>query len=850
MYNNQGLSEQEAQKRLEKFGLNEIKRTREINPWKIFLSQFTSPLVLILIFSALVSYLIGFLPNQDPNLVDVFLILFIVFMSGISGFFQEYKAEKSIEALQKFSTPNIQVIRDGQAKRIPANQVVVGDLVLLEAGDIIPADGVVLEENNLKINESILTGESTDVKKRVRSKVYKGTSVYVGNAKILIEKTGMQTDIGKIADKLQSIEEKKTPFEEEITLLSKKIFWLIGAITIFIFIISVFKYDLYTSFLESVSLAVAAIPEGLPAVVVLALALGAKSMFKNNALVRKLSVTESVGAVNIICTDKTGTLTKNEMTVTELFANNKPYNVNLVEQKPKLKKDIEQLILCGVLCNNVRVSGHPAGEKEYLGEQTEISLIKVGEKFGFLKNDLDKKYLRIKEEAFSSERKMMSVLVSEVALGKNKKTVWTKGAPEIVLKKCNFILKNNKIRKITAKDKKDILDYLQNLSSQSLRVLGFAFKKLKKEKEKMEENLVWIGLQGMIDPPNDNVPDMIKDCYDAQIRIIMITGDSSPTAVAIAKKIGLKTSGFLEGKDLDKMSENELKLKEGINVFARTTAFHKLKILKILNKKNIVAMTGDGVNDALALKEADVGIAMGKKGTTVAKESSDIILLDDNFSTIVSAVKEGRRIFDNIRKFINYLLVSNLAEVLVIFGATLFFTLKEPILLPVQILWINLLTDGFPALALGIDPANKNIMKKAPRKKNEAIINKRLSWLIGVIGTKKTIVLFLTFLIILPRGEDLARTALFTGFILYEFVRIATIRYQEKLSWLSNPWLLVALGGSLLLQFIVLYTPLNKIFHVAPLGIFEWIILTIGVVLGYFLAIFLTKIILKRIPND
>jgi len=842
---NVGLTDLEAKKRLARYGKNEIKRTKKISRIKIFLSQFTSPLILLLIIAALISFAIGYLPGQESRIIDTTLILLIVFVSGISGFFQEYKAERSIEALQKMATPKAHVLRNGKEIEIDATKIVPGDVVLLDAGDVIPADAKLLESFNLKVDESSLTGESKQVKKRISDMVFMNSFVYSGRGNALVIKTGMKTEIGKIAAKLQEIKEEKTSFEKEISNLSKKIFLMISGIIAVIFLLSILKYNLYESLLTAVSLAVAAIPEGLPAIVVLALAVGAKTMASKNALIRKLSVVESIGAVDIICTDKTGTITKNEMSVTDLYANNKVIDIDIVD-----KEDVDQLkelFICGSLCNNSKIIYNKEGKK-YLGDQTEIAVLKASEKFGFSKEELEKNYEKINELSFSSERKMMTVFFKY----KNQKIAYSKGAPEVLIEKCNRIYDCGKIRKLRTAEKKEILKQNKKFASKGLRVLGFAFKKILKSEPDKENNLIWIGLEAMTDPPRAGVKDVLEKCKTAGIRVIMITGDNPITAKAIADEIGLKSAGVLTGKELDHLNHKQLKkkLETGVNIFARTTPLHKLRILKILQEKNRVAMTGDGVNDALALKKANVGVAMNIRGTDVAKESSDMILLDDNFVTIVAAIKEGRKIFDNIRKFINYLLVCNFAEVAVLFIATLFLTLKEPILLPVQILWINLLTDGMPALALGLDPARKNIMSDPPRKKNEPIINKNLGWLIVTIGIKITFILLGTFFLVRSiSGLEEARTALFTGFILYEFVRIGSIRYQDKLGWLSNKWLLGSLIVSLLLQLLIIYSPLNSLFYVVPLGLYSWMVLISGTIVGYVLAVEITKVVTRFVKG-
>ncbi|MBN2127455.1 MAG: cation-transporting P-type ATPase [Candidatus Diapherotrites archaeon] len=842
---NKGLSSAEALRLLEIHGLNEIARSVKLSPLKIFLSQFTSPLILLLIAAAVVSFSIGFLPGQEPRVFDTALILLIVFASGIAGFIQEFKAEKAVEALQEMSSPSAVVLRDGVKKRIPVKELVPGDIIFLESGDVVPADAKLLEVFSLKVNESILTGESDDVLKKVSDTVFKNTSVFIGRAEAVVEKTGMNSKIGGIAKKLEEIKEEKTPFQNEMNEFSKKLILLTLGIILIIFFIALFKYGLYDSILVSVSLAVAAIPEGLPAVVTLALALGSNAMAKRNALVRKLSVTESAGAIDIICTDKTGTLTKNEMTVSNVFIDSvlKPEEITVAIIKEN--NALKNLFLCGALCNDSEKQ-----EEKYLGDQTEIALKKISDSF-FSQNELIK-YWRVNEIPFSSERKMMSVVVKQ-GDSKTDFFVFSKGAPEILIESCTKFYENGKIVSLTSKKKKEILQQNKEFASKTLRVLGFAFKETHSKEKDLEENLVWIGLQAMRDPPHEEVKQALADCLTAGIRVIMITGDNPETAKAIADEINLKSKDVIEGKELEKLTDSELekKLKSGVNIFARADSFHKLRILEILKKNYRVAMTGDGVNDALTLKKADVGISMGLKGTEIAKQASDIILLDDNFNSIKAAVEEGRRIFDNIRKFVNYLLTCNIAEVTVVFLATVFLTLNQPILMPVHLLWINLLTDGLPALALGLDPAVKGIMKKPPRKKSEGILNKRLLMLITFIGVKKALMLLVIFLISNHfYGFEVARTCLFTGFILYEFIRIGSIRFQEQLTWLSNKWLLAALAFSVMLQLFVIYTPLNSLFHVVPLDLIQWIFLLGMSALAYITSIAVTKIVIMLTPNE
>ncbi len=836
---NEGLTWEEARERLKIYGRNEIRKVKKRSPLMILLSQFTSPIILILIIAAFISLATGFL-SPRTSFIDSALILLIVLISGVAGFLQEYKSEKTIEALQKMAAPKAKVVRSGRFAEIEASQLAPGDLILLETGDVVPADAKLIEAFALKVDEASLTGESIPVGKRAGDEVYMNTFVNTGRAKAIVKATGMATRVGRIAGKLEEIEEEATPFQKEMAKFSRNVTW---AIIFLIFVmsgVSFLKYELSTSLLLAVSLAVAAIPEGLPAVLVLSLTMGAKAMAKRNALVRRLAAIESIGAVDVICTDKTGTITESEMRVTVILTDREIE----VEKVEEAGEDLRLVLMCSALCNNSKVL-YEEGKRLYSGDKTEIALRKVAEEFGFVKEKLDIEYRRVYEIPFTSERKMMSVVVEKG----EKKLVFSKGAPEILILMCSKVYHQGKVVPLDENKMQEILRKNESLASKGLRVLGFAFKEL--GEGEVEENLVWLGLQGMIDPPRKEVYKAIEECKTAGIRAIMITGDNPLTAKAIAEEVGLESSGVVLGSEIDKLSNKELeeKLASGINIFARTSPMHKLRILEVLQKDSRVAMAGDGVNDALALKKADVGIAMGTRGTEVAKEASDIILLDDNFASIVAAVREGRRIFDNLRKFINYLFTCNFAEVAVIFLATIFLTLKEPVLLPLQLLWINLVTDGLPALALGIDPASPDIMNKPPRKKGEGILSKRLSLQILIIGIELTALLFLIFFLTLDSGESVARTAIFTGFVLYEFARITGIRFQERLSLFSNKLLILSLVASLMLQLLIVYTPANILFHIEPLGFHEWIALLSGFVLSLILAAVTTPTI-NRFVKD
>ncbi len=838
-----GLTTQEAQRRQQEFGHNELTRQTKARPFRILLRQFTSPLILLLIAAAIVSLAVGFLPGQEPNVVDALLILFIVLLSGVLGFVQDYNAERTIEALQKMATPRSRVIRNGQEVEIPSAEVVPGDLLLLESGDMVTADGTVVEAFHLELDESILTGESAAVQKEADTPVFMNTYVTGGHARVVVTDTGMRTQIGQVASRLQTLETEKSSFQVELAQLSKRLSIITLVILVAIAIIGVFKYGFYTSLLTAISLAVAAIPEGLPAVVVLALAAGAKVMFRKKALIRRLPIVESVGAVNIVCTDKTGTLTHNEMTVTQLYYEDQVHEVAALEASGSTDETGRQLLRCGRWCNNAKIGVDSAGQPKYFGEQTEIALLRASER---LLSDAPP-FNKQNELAFNSERKMMSVAGKEES---GTLTVYAKGAPEVLLAKCTQVLQAGEVVALDESSRQQILAQNTEFASQALRVLGFAYKPAE-QVDYTEDQLIWLGLQAMIDPPRDEVKQAIQDCKTAGIRVIMITGDNPVTAQAIAAQIGLESEGALDGPALDQLDDVTLRqrLDEGVNIFARTNPFHKLRLLEILEVDNSVAMTGDGVNDALAVKKAEVGIAMGLKGTEVTKQASDLILLDDNFSTLRDAIKEGRTIFNNIRKFIDYLLTCNLAEVSLIFVATLLVDLDEPLLFPVQLLWINLLTDGLVALALGVDPPADDIMQQRPRRDKEPLINKRLGWLISLIGTKKMLLLLAVFFTLYPLGLDVARSALLTGIVLFEFVRIGAIRYHEKLSWFANKWLIAGLVVSLLLQLVIVYSPLNTYFYLVPLGGFEWGVLLTGVVVGYGLAVLITKLVMRYTPE-
>ncbi len=827
-----GLSMAEARKFLKQYGPNQIRRERKRSPLKILLAQFLSPLIILLVLASLFSFLVN--SYKGESYFDSILILIIVFAAGISGFIQDYKAEKAVEALQKMATPKARVIRNGKEMEVASTEIVPGDMAVIGAGDIVPADGEIIK-GALQLDESVLTGESAAIKKKAGDMVYSSCGVYTGQAVVLVKATGMQTKVGKIAQKMQAIDEGETPFQQHMRSFTHKIVIFIAVIIVLTFAVSYEKFGFLEAVLIAVSLAVAAMPEDLPAVVTIALSLGAKNMVKHKALVRRLAITESIGSADVICTDKTGTLTKGEMEVVDYWAVNDS------------KKDNSLVAQCCYYCNNAKQLVKQ-GDKKWVGDETEIALKQFANKFVQGGGE------RLYEEPFTSERKMMTVAyqLPATASTNGAKLVFSKGAPEVILEHCSFYSKDGRINRLTPKIKQSILDQNKRLAAQGYRLLALAYKDFK---QPYEEELIFIALILLSDPARPEVKQAIKECHEAGIRIIMITGDNPLTAEAVGRQVGIRTSGVITGSQLNSLDDDQLKekLEQGINIFARTTAFHKLRILELLQQqKHVVAMTGDGVNDSLALKKADIGTAMGIKGTEVAKEASDIILLDDNFRTIKDSVKEGRRIFDNIRKFVDYLLTCNTAEVVVVLLATI--ALPFISIYPVQILWINLITDGLPALALSVDPARPDVMKRKPRRKSEGIINKKLASLILAIGVKKAGMILLTFFAVLPLGIEKARTVMFTGFILYEFVRIGIIRYNEKFPsikyWFQNKFLNYSLLVSLLLQLVIIYTPVGAYFKVVPLGIYEWLVLILGTALGFILGIWIAKLIDKFIPQS
>jgi Ca2+-transporting ATPase len=819
-----GLTDAQAKKSLEKYGPNEIKEKKRLSPIKIFLNQFNNFLIYILFAALALSIILG---DEKVESLAIGVVLLII---GLAGFIQEYKAEKAIEALKKMASLQAKVVRNGEEKRIDATELLPGDMILLEAGDKVPADARLTEVSELNTQESALTGESVPVKKEkavLKEKtpvadrvnmVFSGTIVTAGKAKALVTATGMKTELGKIAELIQTAKTAPTPLQIKLEKLGKFIGIAVIAIAVIIYLIGIFSgKNILEMLVVAIALAVAAVPEGLPAVVTISLALGVQRMIKRNALVRKLPSVETLGSTTVICTDKTGTLTCNEMTVRKLYVDDEifevtgeGYSTQGSFQKGKTKvnpKRFSKLLQIGALCNDAKVAG------QNLGDPTEIALIISARKAGLKDN-----YQRFGEIQFTSERKMMSTFHNI----NRKKNIYTKGAVDVILKKCSKILSNGKVKPLTANDKKNISRVNERFAKEALRVLGFAYK----EGELTEKNLIFVGMQAMIDPPRSEVKDAIIRAKKAGIRVVMITGDYIGTAKAIANELGIQGKA-LEGKDLNRI--NLHKEIDKIAIYARVNPEDKTRIVDALRKKgHIIAMTGDGVNDAPALKKADIGIAMGITGTDVSKEASDMILVDDNFASIVNAVEEGRSIYDNIRKFVNYLLSSNLGEVLTIFLAMLLapFFLNVLPLLPLQLLWINFATDVFPALALSVDPSQPDIMEKKPRSPKENILTRGMLQRMLIIGLIMMVGTLFVFKWYLGKNISYAQTMAFSTLMMFQMWNVLNCRSTDKslfsIGPFSNKWLIGAIILSILLQLVVIYTPFSIIFKTAQLTFLDW----------------------------
>ncbi len=856
-----GLNTTDAEKRLELYGPNELKVKKKKTPFMMFLDQFKDFLIIVLIMAGIIAAVVG-----KPT--DVAAILAIVILNAIIGFIQEYKAEKAMEALKMMASPSATVLREGIPNTIAASKIVPGDIVLVEAGQIIPADMRLFEVANLKVEEAALTGESVPVEKHTahilddhlplgdrKNMAYQGTIVTYGRAGGIVVSTGMETEMGKIASMLQEEKEVKTPLQQRLANFGKKLAFAILIICSIVFVAGMMRGEpIMLMLLTAISLAVAAIPEALPAVITIALAFGAKKMVKQNALIRKLPAVETLGSVTYICSDKTGTLTLNKMTVEEVYFDGKIVRVEELTKKPHIEHDnslmtLDYLLTASALCNDTKIDS----QGKSIGDPTEVALYVFAQGEGIDMNKLQNKMSRIAEIPFDSERKSMTTFhlpPSQVTAENYKFISFTKGAAEVLLDKSINIFTSEGLKPLNMKEIHIITD---KMAADGLRVLCLAMRKWEKlpedlSPENVEKELTIIGLVGMMDPPREEAREAVSMCKTAGIKPVMITGDHPITAKAIAKRIGIIEDGsktVITGRELEKLPLEEFETRvEDIRIYARVVPEQKLKIVKALQDKGqYVAMTGDGVNDAPALKKANIGVAMGITGTDVSKEASSMILLDDNFATIVKAVREGRRIYDNILKFIKYSMTSNAGTLWAIFLAP-FFGLPLP-LLPIQILWMNLLTDSLPGLSLTTEPADRRIMNRPPRNPDEGVFAQgrgfyiiRFGLVIGIAA------LFFQYYSI--SNNYPWQTMIFTGLVLGRMSVVMAVRSEIdsvfKIGIFSNKPLLAAVFLTFALQMAVIYVPfLNPIFNTQPLTINE-LILTLAFSSIVFFAIEIEKL--------
>ncbi len=849
-----GLASEEARRRHDQYGPNELIEKGRKSPWRILLAQVKEVMILILLAAVVISAAL-------QEYIDAIVIFVIVVLNTMLGFWQEFKAENAMAALKKMTVPNVRVRRDGAEQQISAKDLVPGDILLIEAGNIVAADARLIVAANLKVQEAALTGESESVEKDTqelpngdlaladrRNMIYRGTVVTYGRGEAVTTATGMQTELGKIATMLQDVEDEQTPLQRRLAKLGRSLAMAAGVLIVIVAgIIYLQGAGLKEMFMTAISMAVAAIPEGLPAVVTIALALGAQQMLKKNALIRQLPAVETLGGVTVICSDKTGTLTQNRMTVSDVVLPERRYSLDEAVAVQGGDDDLGLLLLAGTLCSDAVIDEN--ARNGILGDPTEGALVLAAQQAGLVQRDLQALLPRVRELPFDSERKRMStvhalspssqrttlhpVLAAAGHQGQADHLVLTKGAADGLIEVCNRVLINGAVQPLSEKRKEEISAENTALAKGGVRVLGMAYRLMDADAldqpERYEQDLVFLGVACLLDPVRPEAIESVRLCKQAGIRPIMITGDHPLTALAIAKDLGLTTSDtVLTGQDLDMMTVESLsaRIKE-VSVFARVSPKHKMIIIDALQAQHeIVSMTGDGVNDAPALKSADIGVAMGITGTDVSKESSDMILLDDNFATIVAAVKEGRRIYDNIRKFVRYILTGNAGEIVVMLIGPL---MGMPLpLLPIQILWINLVTDGVPAVALGFEEAERDVMKRPPYDPREGIFARGLGWQILVMGLIIGLISVGTGYWFWDGGKGLEawQTMVFTMLTFCQMAYALCVRKQtESLfsqSWFGNPVLFMAIGVTLGLQLVLIYVPFfNSVFRTTPLRLEE-----------------------------
>ncbi len=843
----EGLSGREVRSRVAKYGTNTIAVKKRASFWHLLLQQFKSYIIWLLIIIAAFAFITGSLMNRHEQIIDGIIVTFIIVFNALIGAYQDYKSEKAAELLTSLMKTKARVRRDGKETVVDAEELTVGDIVLLEEGERVPADGRIIECADLAVDEALLTGESKASSKQVKAMksevsladrtdmVYMNTFVTRGTATIVVTGIGSGTEVGRIAKSLGG--EKPSPFVAEVDEAARKITYvalvLIAFVSVFLFIRGFHWVDI---FMIASALVIGSIPEGLPAIVTFALASTTTRLAKLNVLVKRKSLLETLGSIDVICTDKTGTLTQNRMTVKKLWFDGEVHDANAKDLK-KLsgKKTFEAVRHTALLANEAKDT-----DKGFMGNAEDLALIDVFNDVGTDIFALQKQYPRTKISPFSSETKC----VVSIHKHKGRAITYRKGAPEVVLAACKSILAGGKARKLTARDKHRIEDELTAFSSEALRIIAFSYKEGERGKE------VFVGFAGIYDPPQEGIQKVVKTIYGANIELKMITGDNIRTAEAIAKECGFRDIRAISWDDLKDMSTSQLKkVVDEYNVFARMSPEFKLRIVSTLQESGKrVGITGDGVNDVPALKTGEVGIAMGKRGSDIAKEAGDIILLDDKLSTVTLAVQQGRTVFANVRKVLNYLLTSNVAEVMVVFIAALIGKLPFT---AIQLLWVNFVTDVAPAMALGVDPSHKHIMQKKPTGADEKIINGHIVWLTVLIGLTKVVLLLTIFFFTLwySGNMKLAQTMTFTWLVFSHFIRVATIRFDEGVSLFINPFLNYAVLVPIILQLLIIYTPLASFFGVVRLSVLEWVVIACMTALSVLIARGVTRFVNRIDPH-
>jgi len=876
-----GLTGEAARKRLETYGYNELKKEKGISPFTLFINQFKNILIIILLIAIALSVVTYFIDPEKGEIIDAVIIAVIVVFCAALGFVQEYRAERALEALKKMLSPTITVLRGGKEEEVPSKELVPGDVLLLEAGDKIPADARLIEIRSLKCDEASLTGESLPVSKDIaplsedvrvsdrKNMVFTGTTVSYGRGKAVVTSTGMHTELGKIAEEVTAVETEKTPLEKRtheigkwLGIISLGICFLVAGVSVARELLCGGKVDLpfiVTMVMFAVALAVAAVPEALAAIVTGALAIGMHQMAQRNALVRKMPAVETLGCTTVICSDKTGTLTRGEMTVRKIFAGGRQIEVTGAGYEPKGEfkgseidiknsKSLRLLLEGGLLCSDA-VLEEKEGKWTVKGDPTEGALVVAAVKAGLHETEVRLENPRIEEIPFSSERKRMTTIHQ---MTDGKKMAFMKGAPEVVLERCSHMLDGDGIKELSETAKGQILKQNAEMAQAALRVLGFAYREYtgptESSEEQVEKNMVFIGLAGMMDPPREEAIEAIHVCKQVGIKTVMITGDHKLTAVAVAKEMGIYKDGdkVLIGEELETIADVELeRIVDTVTVYARVSPMDKLKIVKAWKARGeVVAMTGDGVNDAPALKHADIGVAMGITGTEVTKEASDMVLSDDNFATIVKAIERGRWIYDNIKKYLTYLIRCNITEVVVIGGVVLISGPEYLPLLPAAILYMNLATDGLPALALGVAPPDPDIMQRPPRDPNESVF----SWDVRMfILLALFIEIPFFFFLFYHELSDLAqaRTEIFFLFILIELIIALNFRSMKYSIFKVRPhkWLLMALAWEIILITVLIQMPAVR----NAFGILKPSAVGIELILGFGVVVFISMEVIKAV---